>query len=126
MLSPSAHPVIGFCMRNKKKTKQQFKMNRMSWKKIECWANLRFKSRNPEFSKTFRITIGVIVVNFHLRIFFIAIGIAGPFSSCVPKVMNGGTFGNKLGAKGAFVGYLPSTQSARIECSLLFGLYDPV
>lgn len=46
------------------------------------------------------MTIGVIVVNFHLRTFFISAGITGPLPSCVTNVKNGGTFVNKLGVNG--------------------------
>lgn len=61
---------------------------------------LRFSNRKPEFNRTLRITIGVIVVNFHLRTLLMCNGIAGPFASCAANVIYGGTFGNSDGVNG--------------------------
>lgn len=72
------------------------KLKKMEFKKEYS----RFNSRKPEFNRTFRITIGVIAVNFHLRTFFMANGIAGPFASCAANVMYGGTYGKSDGANG--------------------------
>lgn len=61
---------------------------------------LRFNRRKPEFNRTFRITIGVMAVNFHLSDFLMGNGMAGPFASCEANVIYGGTYGNSDGVNG--------------------------
>lgn len=57
------------------------------------------------------MTIGVIVVSFHLSTFVIAAGIAGPFSLWSANVIYGGTYGKRLADNGPVTGRLPITLS---------------
>lgn len=61
------------------------------------------------------MTIGVMVVSFHLSTLVTAAGIVAPFSEWLANVMYGGTCGKRLATSGAVVSTaLPCTQSVVI------------
>lgn len=119
VFTPNAHPVVGFC--KKKKEDFEFSISVILMNKNPRSENSLFNNRKPEFTRIFRMTIGVMVVSFHFRTFVTAAGIGGPFSSCDANVMYGGTCGNRLDDRGPVAVLRPWTQSAII---VTFGKRD--
>lgn len=78
----------------------------------EAEIDLLRNNLKPVLSSTLRMTIGVMVVSFHLSTRCTASGIGGPLSECEAKLIYGGTLGKRLAASGADDTRRPTTQSA--------------